>query len=90
MISRDVAADTNPSSRELKKFLGIITPCINANDNKILLLQVSNEEFPDVNSIGPLKAPKPDGVHAIIYQKYWDEVKQVKIPLIKDFTSIII
>ncbi|KAL6145048.1 hypothetical protein ACLB2K_055736 [Fragaria x ananassa] len=38
-----------------------------------------------VKSIGPLKAPGPDGLHAIFYQKHWEEVKQVMIPLIKNF-----
>ncbi|KAL6205092.1 hypothetical protein ACLB2K_022356 [Fragaria x ananassa] len=38
--------------------------------------QVSDEEIWDaIKAIGPLKAPGPDGLHALFYQAYWEDVK---------------
>ncbi|KAL6225768.1 hypothetical protein ACLB2K_004617 [Fragaria x ananassa] len=46
--------------------------------------EVSDEEIHDViHSIRALKAPGPDGLHALFYQKCWDDVKGVVIPMIE-------
>ena len=38
-----------------------------------------------VNSIGALKAPRPDGIGADFYHKCWGIVKDSVSPMIKDF-----
>ncbi|KAL6208770.1 hypothetical protein ACLB2K_019715 [Fragaria x ananassa] len=45
---------------------------------------VSDEEIQEaINSIGALKAPGPNGIHASFYQNCWNEVKDTVIPMIK-------
>nr|XP_011459772.1 PREDICTED: uncharacterized protein LOC105350086 [Fragaria vesca subsp. vesca] len=65
-------------------FVNIIEPVISDSDNAMLLQQVSDEEIQEaINSIGVLKAPGPDGIHASFYQNCWKEVKDTVIPMIK-------
>ncbi|KAL6134561.1 hypothetical protein ACLB2K_066792 [Fragaria x ananassa] len=46
--------------------------------------EVTEQEiFAVVNSIGALKAPGPDGIHASFYQNCWQEVKESVIPMIQ-------
>lgn len=49
-----------------------ISPSISATDNATLLLPVTLEEMHAVlNSIGSLKAPGPDGLHALFFRRFW-------------------
>ena len=38
-----------------------------------------------VRSIGALKAPRPDGIHASLYQNCWEIVGPSMVNLVKDF-----
>lgn len=38
-----------------------------------------------LHSIGPLKAPGPDGLHALFFQHFWPQVKDTIFNLVKDF-----
>lgn len=38
-----------------------------------------------VKQIGPLKAPHPDGMHAIFYQKYWNVISKTVYSMIRAF-----
>lgn len=41
-------------------------------DNERLIAEATDEEiYQAVTQTNPLKAPGPDGMHAIFYQKYW-------------------
>lgn len=41
-------------------------------DNERLIVEATDEEiYQAVTQTNPLKAPGPDGMHAIFYQKYW-------------------
>lgn len=52
----------------------------------MLLNQVTGEEVWDVvNSIGALKAPGLDGLHASFYKGCWKIVKELVFNLVKDF-----
>ena len=44
-----------------------------------------DEIFAAVSSIGALKVPGPDRLHAIFYQTYWNEIKSSVINVIQDF-----
>lgn len=51
-----------------------------------LLRPICDDEiFEVVNGIGALKAPCPDGFHAVFYKKCWDVVGPSVINLVKDF-----
>lgn len=41
------------------------------------------EVFDAVHNIGPLKAPGPDGIHAIFFHTYWNQVKDHLFKLVK-------
>lgn len=52
----------------------------------MLLNLVTIEEVCDaVNSIGALKTPGPDGLHASFYNGCWDTIKDSAFNLVKDF-----
>ncbi|KAL6190194.1 hypothetical protein ACLB2K_036592 [Fragaria x ananassa] len=73
-----------PNANSICDFISVLEPTINQTDNELLLQQVTDEEIYDaVHSIGALKAPGPDGLHAIFFQKCWDEVKNTLIPMVK-------
>lgn len=58
-----VASPPRPSI--LQDFINIINPCISIEDNSLLTAQVTDDEILEaVKSIGALKAPGPDGLHA--------------------------
>ncbi|XP_034229350.1 uncharacterized protein LOC117638326 [Prunus dulcis] len=79
-------ASNVPSLRAIKNYTEIIQPCISASDNDRLLAPVYEEElFEAIKSIGALKAPGPDGVHAIFYQNFWDQTKHPLKSLVDDF-----
>jgi hypothetical protein len=43
--------------------------------NAMLCKEYRSEEVVDaLNSIGDMKAPGPDGMHALFYKKFWDIV----------------
>ncbi|KAL6125203.1 hypothetical protein ACLB2K_073262 [Fragaria x ananassa] len=72
-------AISSPNEARLNKFIDIITPCIDPSDNDMLVAQVTDIDILEaVQSIGPLKAPGPDGLHAAFSQNCWNE-GQVKI-----------
>lgn len=55
-------------------------------DNEALVKPVCYQEILNaINSIGPLKAPGPDGLHAIFFQQNWNEVKDSIDQLVGDF-----
>ena len=66
---------TNPcdiATTDINNFLQVITPSISVTDNATLLLPVTLEQNHAVlNSIGPLKAPGLDGLHALFFRRFW-------------------
>lgn len=63
-----------------------IIPSISATDNATLLLPVALEQNHAVlNSIGPLKAPGPDGLHVLFFQRFWLQVHPIVFYLVHDF-----
>lgn len=61
--------DTNINAGNMMDFVSVINPVINANDNLLLMQQVTDEEiYEAIKSIGGLKALGPDGLHAFFYQ----------------------
>ncbi|XP_062028542.1 uncharacterized protein LOC133744454 [Rosa rugosa] len=61
---------------------------LSLGDRNTKFFQVTKEEiYNAVHSIGILKAPGPDGLHASFYQNCWDEVKGTLIPMIEQVFS---
>lgn len=61
-----------PSNHNLCSFLEAIDHCISPETNEQLIANVSrNEVFNAIASIGSIKAPGPDGIHAAFFQSYW-------------------
>ncbi|KAB2596570.1 Cleavage and polyadenylation specificity factor subunit 1 [Pyrus ussuriensis x Pyrus communis] len=46
---------------------------------------LNSEVYEIVRSIGALKAPRPDGIHASLYQNCWEIVGPLVVNLVKDF-----
>lgn len=80
---------TNPcdiATTDINNFLQVITPSLSATDNDTLLLPVTLEEIHAVlNSIGPLKAPGPDGLHALFFQRIWPQIHPILFYQVNDF-----
>ncbi|KAI5338506.1 hypothetical protein L3X38_017777 [Prunus dulcis] len=77
-----------PNHHLMSVFLQVIEPCVTSSDNENLLAPVSDFELEcAIKSIGPLKAPGPNGLHAVFYQKCWDKTKHLVKSLVNDFHS---
>ncbi|CAL9009540.1 unnamed protein product [Prunus brigantina] len=70
----------------VQEFISIIEPCISIEDNSFLMAGVSELEVLEaVNSIGALKAPGLDGLHAIFFHQCWVETKHLLVQMVNDF-----
>lgn len=58
-----------PSNSDINDFVNIIDPCLNEIHNASLNQPILDDDvLRAVKSIGALKAPIPDGIHAVCYQ----------------------
>lgn len=77
---------STPNQSLVVDFVKIIESCVSLEDNTNLLARISDVELDlAIWGIGALKAPGPDGLHAIFYHKFWDKTKPFLKTLVNDF-----
>ena len=60
------------SSHHIEEVLEVVTPCINEVDNFFLTAEfIAKEIHQTLKQMHPSKAPEPDGMPALFFQKFW-------------------
>jgi hypothetical protein len=63
------------SGEHLQQLLAMVRPTIIVEMNTMLTTEFTTEEIKGaLDAIGDLKAPRPDGMTAVFFKKYWDVV----------------
>ncbi|KAI5323749.1 hypothetical protein L3X38_032821 [Prunus dulcis] len=79
-------AEQAPNLLLMADFLHVIEPYVTSQDNVNLLAPVTDFELEcAVKGIGPLKAPGPDGLQVVFYQRCGKNTKLMVKDLVNDF-----
>ncbi|KAK0576526.1 hypothetical protein LWI29_019063 [Acer saccharum] len=89
----NIFASSNPSADSIRKAIAAIKTRLSEEMKSDLLHEFRPEEIKDaLFSLGPTKAPGPDGYHAIFFQKFWHilgpDVSQVCLHVLQGEMSI--
>ena len=67
-----IFTSTRPSDAAFNEVLRCVDPIITAEWNQMLLKPFTKDEiYAALQQMHPCKAPGPDGMHAIFYQRFW-------------------
>ena len=81
---RDLFSTSSPT--ELDASLHFISEKVFSTDNRLLLEESLEQEIRRaLFDINPDKAPGPDGMTSKLFQKFWWEMRQAIIRLVRDF-----
>lgn len=70
---KEIFSSSNPDC--IDEVLGCVNRCVTDDMNSILTKEFNSEEVHvAVKQIGSLKAPGPDGLPALFYQRFWSVV----------------
>ena len=71
-----------------QEIVDLIEPVVTAQTNSDLCKEYSDEKIGNaLFQIGPLKAPRPDGLPGCFFQRNWDLLKEDVIRAVKEFFS---
>ena len=74
------------NSVDPKEILNLIQPLVTQEINDVLLKEYTDEEISfALFQIGPLKAPRPDGLPARFFQRNWGTIKGEIIQPVRHF-----
>lgn len=69
------STSVEPAGEHLQQLLSAVQPTVSPAMNTALTKEFTSEEVKAaLENIGDLKAPRPDGMPAIFFKKYWDVV----------------
>ena len=70
------------------EWLDVVTPKVTPNMQQFLSQEFSAEEIKTaLFQMGPTKAPRPDGMNALFYQKFWRIVGDTVVNAVLDYLN---